>query len=139
MQCLRTLVDDLDDIINTQQVVGPAISGQGPGALNVFGYNVIFAIFFTQFAHRLDNLIQAVNVLGSLVYGVILGIFVVAFFLKSVQAKAVFIAAIISEGIVLTCYFTDAVPFLWLNVIGCLPLMAMAYIFQQIIGEKKEV
>jgi Na+/proline symporter len=95
-----------------------------------FGWG-IFAIFFTQFAHKLDNLIQAVNVLGSLVYGVILGIFVVAFFLKKVHGRAVFWAALASEAMVLYLYFTDAVPFLWLNVIGCLPLVALAWVLQQ--------
>lgn len=91
----------------------------------------LFAIGFTQFADQLDNLIQAVNVLGSLVYGVILGIFVVAFFVKKVQSTAVFYAAIISEAIVLYCYFAEVVPYLWLNVIGCLPVVLLSLLFQR--------
>lgn len=71
----------------------------------------------------LDNLIQAVNILGSLFYGTVLGIFLTAFFLKSVGGKAVFIAAIVSEAVVLACFFGTSIGFLWFNLIGTAVVM----------------
>ena len=97
----------------------------------------ISAIGFTQFASKLENLIQAVNVLGSLVYGVILGIFMVAFFLKHVKERATFFAAIIAEAIVIYCYWAEVVPFLWLNVIGCIPVVVFGLLFQAILSKKE--
>jgi len=91
----------------------------------------VYAIIFTMFANRLGTLIEAVNVLGSLVYGTILGIFLVAFYFKQIGAKATFIAAIIAELIVVYCFFFTEIPFLWFNVIGCLPVIAFGYLFQQ--------
>ncbi len=91
-----------------------------------------FAILFAQYADKLENLIQAVNILGSLVYGTILGIFLVAFFLKNVGSKATFYAALIAESFVLLIHFTDmGVPYLWYNVIGCLPVLLLAWLFQR--------
>ncbi|MGB0524104.1 MAG: sodium:solute symporter [Flammeovirgaceae bacterium] len=98
-----------------------------------------FAILFTQFADKLDNLIQAVNIIGSLAYGVILGIFLVAFFLKKVQGLATFIAALMSQALVLYCWLYTDIPFLWYNVIGCIPLMVFAAIIQSILNNSKQV
>jgi SSS family transporter len=79
----------------------------------------ILALLFATFASLLDNLIQAVNILGSLFYGTVLGIFAVAFFLRRVQGTAVFLAALLSEALVLAVFLRTDVGFLWYNVIGC--------------------
>ncbi len=79
----------------------------------------IFSILVAQFANRLGSLIEAVNVLGSLFYGVILGIFLVAFYLRHIGGWAVFWAALIAEVFVIGCYVLNLTAFLWLNVIGC--------------------
>jgi SSS family transporter len=87
----------------------------------------IFCIFIAMFAASLGSLIEAVNILGSLFYGTILGIFLVAFYLKNVKGNAVFIAAIITEIIVVIVYWFDIVSFLWLNVIGALLLVFFSF------------
>ena len=79
-----------------------------------------FCIGVAMFATKMGSLIEAVNILGSLFYGTILGIFLVAFYVKSVGGKAVFTAAIITEALVVAIYWADVVSFLWLNVIGAL-------------------
>lgn len=85
-----------------------------------------YAIVFAMFANRLGTLIEAVNILGSLVYGTILGIFMVAFFLKKVGGKAVFLGALLAEALILSLFFFTEVPFLWYNVIGCLAVVFTA-------------
>lgn len=85
-----------------------------------------FAILFAQYANRLGTLIEAVNVLGSLFYGTILGIFLVAFYFKFVKGAAAFYAAIIAEIGVLMCFFFTNISFLWYNVVGCLLVIAFA-------------
>jgi hypothetical protein len=89
------------------------------------------------FASKMGNLIEAVNILGSYMYGTILGIFLVAFYLKQVEGKAVFYAAISTEVIVCLCGFFKVVAYLWLNVIGCLTVVILALIIQQM--EKKKL
>ena len=79
----------------------------------------IYAILFAILAKELGSLIEAVNILGSLVYGTILGIFLTAFYVKKVSGTPTFIAAIIAEVLVLYCYFFTDIPFLWYNVVGC--------------------
>lgn len=98
----------------------------------------LYAIAFSMFANKLGTLIEAVNILGSLVYGTILGIFLVAFYFKSIGAKAVFIAAILAELIVLYCFKFTEIPFLWFNVIGCLPVIAFSFIIQRWINDSVE-
>lgn len=78
----------------------------------------IFSIGVAMFATQMGSLIEAVNILGSLFYGPILGIFLVAFYYKKVSGPNVFIAAILSEIVVIAVYQFDIVSFLWLNVIG---------------------
>ena len=80
----------------------------------------VLAVLFALFASLLDNLIQAVNILGSLFYGTILGIFMVAFSTRKVRGTAVFIAAIAAEAIVVGMFLGTNVSFLWYNIIGCL-------------------
>ncbi len=93
----------------------------------------IYAILFALFAQHLGSLIEAVNILGSLVYGTILGIFLTAFYLKKVDGTATFIAAVIAECAVLYCYFFTEIPFLWYNVIGCLSVIIVALILNPFI------
>jgi Na+/proline symporter len=80
----------------------------------------IFAILFAQYANRLGTLVEAVNILGSLFYGTILGIFMVAFFLKFVRGAAAFYAAICAEVGVISCFLFTDITYLWYNVVGCL-------------------
>lgn len=94
----------------------------------------VFSIAVAMFATKMGSLIEAVNELGSLFYGAILGIFLTAFFLKRVQGKAVFYASIIAEVLVLLIYKFNLVAFLWLNVIGALLVIVFALILQFLIG-----
>lgn len=93
----------------------------------------VFCIVVAQFANRLGSMIEAVNILGSLFYGVILGVFVVAFYVKSVGGKATFWAAIISEILVVISWYLNLTAFLWLNVIGCLLVVMIAWLLQRIV------
>ena len=77
------------------------------------------AVGFACFAGLIDNLIQAVNILGSIFYGTILGLFAVAFFVKRVSGTPVLIAAGVAQATVLVLFFTSGIGFLWYNVIGC--------------------
>jgi SSS family transporter len=90
------------------------------------------AVGFALFAGLLDNLIQAVNILGSIFYGTILGIFLVGFFIKQVKGQAVFIAAVIAQLIVLYFYFFTEVAYLWFNVIGCFAVIIISFAIQQL-------
>ena len=85
-----------------------------------------YAIGFAMFANSLGSLIEAVNILGSLFYGSILGIFIIAFSFKKIGGDATFIAAIVAEAVVLACFFFSEIPYLWFNVIGCAVLIAVA-------------
>ena len=86
----------------------------------------VFAVGFAEFAGKLGSLVEAVNVLGSLFYGTILGIFLTAFYLKRVGGTPVFVAAIVAEAVVLACFLWSKVSFLWFNVVGCLVVVGLA-------------
>ena len=102
-----------------------------------FGWGV-FCIIIAMFAENIGNsLIEAVNILGSLFYGVILGIFLVAFWIKFVKGNSVFIAAILSELAIVGIYKADIISFLWLNVIGALLVIVLSLVLQLIMGNKK--
>ena len=88
----------------------------------------MYAIFFALLAKELGSLIEAVNILGSLVYGTILGIFLTAFYLKKVSGTPTFLAALMAELLVLYCYIFTDIPFLWYNVVGCLTVVIGAFI-----------
>ncbi|MBC8111067.1 MAG: sodium:solute symporter [Verrucomicrobia bacterium] len=88
----------------------------------------IFCIMVAQLASNMGSLIEAVNILGSLFYGTILGIFLVAFYLKKIGGTATFWAAVLSELLVITVYQMEIVSFLWLNVIGCMLVILLAFI-----------
>jgi len=104
----------------------------------------IVALLFASFASLFENLIQFVNIIGSLFYGTILGIFLVAFYLKRVKGNSVLWAAIISEFIVLITWKWDyvmktlfdievtTIAFLWLNVVGCLAVAGLSLLIQSL-------
>lgn len=98
------------------------------------------AILFATYASLFENLIQAVNLLGSLFYGTILGIFMVGFFIKWVKGRAVFIAALLSEALILLIHFRNGeglfgmywdIGYLWYNAIGCLSVMLLGILIQK--------
>lgn len=86
----------------------------------------VFSIIVAQFASRLGSLIEAVNELGSLFYGVMLGIFLIAFYCKRIGGTATFFSALVSEVLVIIVWALNIVSFLWLNVIGCLLVIIIA-------------
>jgi SSS family transporter len=94
-----------------------------------------YAIFFAMFANRLGSLIEAVNILGSLVYGTILGIFLVAFYIKKVGGTATFISALIAEAVVIIMFAFTSIPFLWFNVIGCMLVVILSYLMNPFLGK----
>ncbi len=98
----------------------------------------IFCIITAELSTGIGSLIEAVNVLGSLFYGVILGIFLVAFYLEKVKSNAVFYAAILGELIVITLFILDkydviGLGFLWLNVAGALVVVVLSVLFQTMV------
>lgn len=98
----------------------------------------IFCIIVAQFSTNMGSLIQAVNEYGSLFYGVILGIFLVAFYMKSIRGDAVFYSAVIGEVIVFVIYILDksgviGFGFLWLNVVGALAVVLLSWLIQKLI------
>ena len=94
-----------------------------------FGWGII-AIAVASIADLFDNLIQLVNIIGSIFYGNVLGIFLLAFFVKFVRGHSVFIAALITQAIIISIYFLEIMPYLWLNVTGCCLVMGIAILFQ---------
>lgn len=97
----------------------------------------VFCVIVALYASKLGNLIEAVNILGSLFYGTILGIFLVAFYMKNINGKAVFYAAILAESFIVYAWITDLTAFLWLNVIGCLLVMGFAFVIQLILNRRQ--
>ena len=90
----------------------------------------ILAILVACIANLFDNLIQLVNIIGSIFYGNVLGIFLLAFFIKYVKGNAVFIAAIITQTIIIITWYLDVLPYLWLNLLGCILVMGIAVLLQ---------
>jgi SSS family transporter len=99
----------------------------------------VLAIIFATYASLLDNLIQAVNIIGSIFYGTILGIFLVAFYFKYIKGHAVFIAALLAEAVVLYCFKYTDIAFLWFNVIGCVAVIVFGLILQFALNQRKKV
>jgi hypothetical protein len=87
-------------------------------------------------AFLVENLIEAVNILGSLFYGTILGIFLTAFLLKRVKGTAVFTAAIVAECIVIGLYLKTDIGYLWYNLVGCVLVLALALIIQAVLPQR---
>ena len=98
----------------------------------------IIAISVACVANLFDNLIQLVNIIGSIFYGNVLGIFLLAFFIKFVKGNAVFIAALITQALIIWVFILDWLPYLWLNLLGCVLVMAIAIILQTIIPSKEK-
>lgn len=110
------------------------------------------ALFFAYIADLFENLIEAVNIIGSLFYGAILGIFLVAFFLKRIGSRAVFYGAIIAEALVLIIFRLNQlggfyigetfikvnIAYLWLNLIGCILVIIISILLQTFLGKKDE-
>jgi SSS family transporter len=97
----------------------------------------IMAIGVACVANLAENLIQLVNIIGSIFYGNVLGIFLLAFFFKQIKANAVFVAALITQVIVIGLFFLNEyeiinLPFLWLNFVGCAIVMVIAFIIQSL-------
>lgn len=97
----------------------------------------IIAIGIACVANLAENLIQLVNIIGSIFYGNVLGVFLLAFFFKFVKGQAVFIAALITQVIVIALFFLNEyeiinLPFLWLNFVGCAIVIAISCLLQSI-------
>lgn len=90
------------------------------------------------YASKLGNLLEAVNQLGSYIYGTILGVFVTAFYLKNIKGSSVFIAAVLSEIIIIICGYYEAVAYLWLNAIGCILVIVLALIVNLLISNRNK-
>ena len=97
----------------------------------------IIAISVACIANLFDNLIQLVNIIGSIFYGNVLGIFLLAFFIKLVKGNAVFIAALITQALIIGIFLLDWLPYLWLNLLGCALVMGIAIIIQLLSTVKK--
>jgi Na+/proline symporter len=94
----------------------------------------LIAISVACIADLFDNLIQLVNIIGSIFYGNVLGIFLLAFFIKFVKGNAVFIAALITQSLIIGVYILDWLPYLWLNLLGCTLVMGISVVFQYFIN-----
>ena len=90
----------------------------------------VLAILVASVANLFDNLIQLVNIIGSIFYGNILGIFLIAFFIKMVRGNAVFIAGIITQVLIIAVFRMDILPYLWLNLLGCVLVVVLSIIIQ---------
>ena len=97
----------------------------------------LIAISVACLAYLADNLIQLVNIIGSIFYGNVLGIFLLAFFIKWVGARAVLIAALITQIAVIIVFRLDWMPYLWLNLLGCGLVMLLAIGIQTVVPPKK--
>lgn len=96
----------------------------------------IFAMIFASIADQAENLIQFVNIVGSLFYGTILGIFLSAFYIKYLTSNAVFIGALVGEAIILYLYKFTSVAFLLYNIIGCVAVILVAFVVQFLTQKK---
>ena len=90
----------------------------------------MIAIGIACVAYLADNLIQLVNIIGSIFYGNVLGIFLIAFFFKFIKSNAIFYAAIITQIIIIYGWYNDWMPFLWLNVFGCVVVITISSLLQ---------
>ncbi|WP_133639833.1 sodium:solute symporter [Sphingobacterium paludis] len=115
-------------------------NGSDKGYLNASRIFTLFwgviSLIVALFAGQLGNLLEAVNILGSLFYGSILGIFIVAFYVKSIGGKAVFWAAVLSELVVFAIWKADVMAYLWLNLVGCACVVLFGLLLQPIFKSK---
>ncbi len=99
----------------------------------------LVAIAFALFARMSENLIEAGNIVGSVFYGVPLALFLIAFFLRRIGGTAAFWAAVVTQALVITCYFTLSIGYLWYNFLGCAACVLLSLILQAVIGGPKPV
>lgn len=124
-----------------KRIINPEVSDKSyvlVSKLLTAGWGLI-AISFALFAHLVENLIEAVNILGSLFYGVILGMFIVAFFIKRIKGSSTFFSAILSQIFVLLMFFFfgDEIAYLWYNVIGCALVVFIAIVISPFFKTKE--
>ena len=128
-----TVVDIYKRIINP--------NGSDQNYLNVSRAATIFwglvCIGMALYAGKMGNLLEAVNQLGSYIYGTILGVFVVAFYMKRIRGNSVFIAAVITELIIIWMGLTNQIAYLWLNAIGCFLVIIIAGLSNLVLPNKK--
>ena len=98
----------------------------------------LFAVVFAQYAGQLGSLVEAVNRLGSLFYGTLLGIFLLGFYFKRVGGTAAFLGALVGEAAVLFCFFRTPLAFLWYNVVGAAVVVLSALLFTLLVGNSKK-
>ncbi|EMR04472.1 sodium:solute symporter family transporter [Cesiribacter andamanensis] len=98
----------------------------------------LLALLFALTARQFENLIEYINIIGSLFYGTILGIFLVAFFLKRIRGNAVFYAALIAEAVVIAIHLWGTIEYLWYNFIGCGLVVLISALFELLSGTGKE-
>ncbi|MFI5139524.1 MAG: sodium:solute symporter [Sphingobacteriales bacterium] len=99
----------------------------------------VVCVIMALYASKVGNLLEYVNQLGSYIYGTILGVFVVAFYLKKIRGNAVFIAAIITEALICIIGYYGVVAYLWLNAIGCILLIVIAWLINLVIPAKPHI
>src|SRR5207302_8620765 len=93
----------------------------------------VFAVAFALFAGLAENLIEAINIFGSIFYGVLLGLFVVAFFFRRVGGSAVFFAAVSAQALAIAMYLSLNIGYLWYNLIGCAACIAFSVALQAVL------
>lgn len=99
----------------------------------------IIAILFACVGTLFENLIQLVNIIGSIFYGTVLGIFLVGFYIKFVQAKAIFWSAVISQLLIFYIYYLDVVSFLWLNFIGAMLTLVLSILLEYTLPKNRKL
>ena len=99
----------------------------------------IIAILFACVGTLFENLIQLVNIVGSIFYGTVLGIFLVGFYIKYIKAEAIFYCALVSQALIIYIYYLNVVSFLWLNFIGALLTVTLSLIVQITINQNKKI
>jgi Na+/proline symporter len=98
----------------------------------------LIAIGVASFASLVENLIEAGNILGSVFYGSILGLFLAAFFIRRVTGSAVFFAALVAQALVFILFATTSIGYLWYNFIGCVVVLILAPLLQHTIFRSPE-
>ncbi|WP_297868386.1 sodium:solute symporter [uncultured Flavobacterium sp.] len=99
----------------------------------------IIAIGFACISSLFENLIQLVNIIGSIFYGTVLGIFLIGFYIKYIKGKAVFIGACVSQLTIFYIFYLDVVSYLWLNFIGALLTITLSFLFQKYYNKHKKI
>ena len=99
----------------------------------------IIAILFACIGTLFENLIQLVNIVGSIFYGTVLGIFLVGFYIKYIKAASIFYSALVSQLLIFYIYYLDVVSFLWLNFIGAMLTVTLSFLVQIILNQNNKM